>query len=192
MWYRFFSMLIVFFFLIYWFRRTRLFVLLVLKTSSTERKEDEIRGRPAAHSKTTAWIRNTRKETRSCYKNETCERFVSSVDISCTLLLFRVVTRGAGYVHGSRVLKAEMWRWERWRSLIESHPLPTLESDLLCARGRQVGPKHTFPMMQSSWGEGGSAVHSLSSNQKCSFSNGKYYKLSRWQREGGREASIDL
>lgn len=58
--------------------------------------------------KTTAWIRNTRKETRSCYKNETCERFVSSVDISRTLLLFRVVTLGAGYVHGSRVLKAEM------------------------------------------------------------------------------------
>lgn len=46
---------------------------------------------------TTAWIRNTRKETRSCYKNETRERFVSSVDISRTLLLlFWVVRRGGG------------------------------------------------------------------------------------------------
>lgn len=48
--------------------------------------------------KTTAWIRNTRKETRSCYKNETRERFVSSVDISRTLLLFWGVTRGGGWM----------------------------------------------------------------------------------------------
>lgn len=48
---------------------------------------------------------------------------------------------GAGCVHGSRVLKAEMWRWEGRRSVNESHPLPTLESDLLCAPWSTGRPK---------------------------------------------------
>lgn len=182
-----FAVLIFSFVLIYWFRRTRLFVLLVLKTSLTEQKEDmsKIRARPAGNLKATAWIRNIRKQTQSCYKKTSALYLLLKFHALYYLELWCV----AGCVRGSWVRRADMWRWEKrafflWIALTSNPWIrPALRK---WSTGR---PKACASHDAEQLGEKSSAVYSLLSNQMQFF---KQKILSSFTRSGTESVRLQL
>lgn len=178
MWYRFFSVncFLFLFFLIYWFRRTRLFVLLVLKTSSTERKEDEIRGRPAAHSKKQQHGFETHAKKLDPVTKMRLVSALCLLLISHALYYYFGLWRGGGWMcpwqssSEGRNVKVGGTAFSEW---IAPASDPWIRPALRPVVDRSA-QSIRFPWCRAAEGEGGSAVHSLSSNQKCSFSNGKY------------------